>query len=126
MSSTFSLQGVASATLNVEVRLHSYSNPTSEECDGGNCDGFFGTCDNHFTFCIGRVGSTSCLDLVIAEYGWEDDSITFTPAIVAELGLTNPLVFTGLDASVRMYETLLHPLLQNFCSLSFILCIQLE
>ena len=80
--------------------LHTYSNPDSEECDGSNCDGFFGICDNIFTFCIGHVGSTVCLDSVIVG-AVEDDFFTFTPALVAALGISNPLVFTDLDASVR-------------------------
>lgn len=111
----FALQGTASATINVEVFLNSYSNPSSDDCDGGNCDGFFGTCDNIFAFCVGHVGSTVCLDSVIGGIV-EDDSFTFTPARVAALGISNPLVFTDLDTSVRMYETP-NLILEVFCAL---------
>lgn len=50
------LQAVTTAKFNVEVRLHSYDNPTHRDCAGDVCDVFalppFRKCDNIFTFCL--------------------------------------------------------------------------
>ena len=96
------LQATASATLNVEVMLHSYSNPTSEDCDGGNCEGLIGTCDNVFTFCLRTVGGSSCLARITTDE-LENDDFTFTPTTLDALGISNPLVFSNIAVMVRIY-----------------------
>ena len=90
---------MASAKLNVEVMLHSYSNPTSEVCNGGNCDGLFGTCDNVFIFCLRIIRHSSCSGMTTTD-DLEDDDFSFTPANIATLEIRNPLIFSNLTVTV--------------------------
>ena len=94
-----SLQTYSTASLNIEVRLISYNNPDSEDCDGGNCEFALGTCDNIFEFCLRPRGGGSCL-LTLTSDEIEDDSITFTTSELSVLGLNNPLSFPGISTSV--------------------------
>ncbi|CAI8026599.1 hypothetical protein GBAR_LOCUS15270 [Geodia barretti] len=89
----------SSATLTVEVDLISYSNPTSEDCNGGNCEGvYYGTCDNVFLFCLRVVGSEFCLASLGTNYV-QDDSMTFSSYDLSRLGISNPLVFSSISTS---------------------------
>ena len=98
--SKLSLQAYSTARLNIEVRLISYNNPDSEDCDGGNCESVpIGTCDNIFEFCLRPRGGGSCL-LTLTSDVIEDDSIIFTSAEPSELGLSNPLQFPDILTSV--------------------------
>ena len=64
---------------------------TSEDCNGGNCEGTTsGICDNIFYFCLRAVGNTSCLASVITN-DVQDDSITFSSYDLSRLGISNPL-----------------------------------
>ena len=92
-------QAAATATLNVEVMLQSYINPTSEVCKGGNCDVLGGACDIIFTFCLRTVGSSSCLATTTTD-DVVDDNFAFSSQIVNDLGINNPLVFSNLTVSV--------------------------
>ena len=99
------LQGAASATLNVEVMLHSYTNPTSEDCNGGNCeDESDGICDNVFTFCLRTVGRSSCLATITTDELENMDIFTFTPTITNILDISNPLVFSNIEVTVRIHS----------------------
>ena len=93
-------QTYSSATLTVEVDLISYHNPTSENCNGGNCEGvYYGTCDNVFHFCLRVVGSEFCLASLGTNYV-QDDSMTFNSYDLSRLGISNPLVFSNISTSV--------------------------
>ena len=84
------------------MRLVSYNNPTSEDCDGGHCEGSFITgrnCDNVFDFCLRPRGGGSCL-LNITSNEIDEDTITFTPSQLSQLGLSNPLLFPDILTSV--------------------------
>ena len=104
------LKAVARASLNVEAMLHSYSNPTSEDCDGGNCEGVSGTCDNVFTFCLQMIGSTSCIATTTTD-DLENDIFMFNKVNADNLGIINPLVYSNLIVSVS--NILLHVTLKN-------------
>ena len=87
--------------LRVDLDLVSYSNPTSEDCDGGNCEGVLGgTCDNRFSFCVREVGSFLCLVTLTSTSDIEDDSFTFSTAELGDLGLGNPMRFNSVQAAV--------------------------
>jgi len=97
------LQAAATATFNVEVMLHSYSNPTHGYCGGQHCEGllgqfFLGVCDNAFTFCLRRstAGNSSCVSSTSTSVVPNNDDFTFTSDILNTLGITNPLVFSNL------------------------------
>lgn len=99
----------STATLDVEVRLHSYSNPTHEDCSGLPCD-IDGSCDNMFEFCVGvntpqgfRCFSPKRISDVIS-----DDVLTFNESALIELGVSNPLSFYDISTSVSNWTTLLH------------------
>lgn len=94
------LQASTTATLDVEVRLHSYSNPDSEDCLGLSCD-FGGNCDNIFFFCVGALTSQDiCLSSVIHSNDIADDSFNFGISELIELGISNPLRFYEISTSV--------------------------
>ena len=105
--STFPPQAVASATLNVEVTLVSYSNPTSQDCRDCHCEASCqastgsGTCDNVFSFCLRNVGSPSCFTTIVTEEIHNDSFLFSTPEIINILGIANPLTYSGIRTSVR-------------------------
>ena len=84
----------------LEVRLHHYSNPTSQRSDGTCCDtggssNCSNPCDNVFHFCLRPNGSSPC------SYGRYDtdlvaggDNLTFTNGTSA---VPNPLLFNGIQ-----------------------------
>ena len=90
----------------MEVRLESYSNPDHEHCDGGHCE-FFpslqGDCDNIFMFCVRVVGTTNCLAVTRSDF-IEKDELTFNSAELSTLGISNPLLFSGIMSTVRSYD----------------------
>jgi hypothetical protein len=90
------------ALLRIEVELVSYNNPTSEVCEGGNCEGAFGTCDNHFSLCVREVGTSLCLVTLSSINDIEDDSLTFSISELDELGLGNPLRFNSVRTTVSV------------------------
>ena len=84
----------------------SYNNPTSEDCDGGNCEGVpGGTCDNRFIFCVRERGSSVCLVTVSSNDDIESDSLTFTPSELSDLDLANPVVFNSVPVEVSPVTT---------------------
>ena len=95
-------QAYSTARLTVQVRLISYSNPSSEDCDGGNCEGAFGTCDNIFEFCLRDVRGFSCLS-VISTADIEDDMFAFGPSELSGLGISNPLEFSDIASIVSSH-----------------------
>ena len=96
----FPVQTYSAATLTVEVKLISYRNPTSEDCNGGNCEGTTsGICDNIFYFCVRAVSNTSCLASVITN-DVQDDSIAFSSYDLSRLGISNPLRFSSISTTV--------------------------
>ena len=101
------LQAAATASFNVEVMLHSYSNPTHGYCGGQHCEGLLGQfllgdCDNAFTFCLRRstAGNSSCISSTSTSVVHNNDDFTFTSDILNTLGITNPLVFSNLFVTV--------------------------
>ena len=83
------------------MRLVSYNNPDSEDCDGGHCEFVpVGNCDNIFEFCLRPRGGGSCLQ-TIASNEHSEDRITFTPSQLSQLGLSNPLLFPDISTLVR-------------------------
>ena len=101
------LQAAATASFNVEMMLHSYSNPTHGYCGGQHCEGllgqfFLGDCDNAFTFCLRRstAGNSSCVSSTSTSVVRNNDDFTFTSDILNTLGITNPLVFSNLLVTV--------------------------
>ena len=89
----------------MEVRLHSYSNPLSRECDGDDCD-IIGECDNIFEFCLRAAGSGFCLTNTITTDEISEDTLSFSASQLSDLGISNPLRFSGITTSVSMYSTL--------------------
>ena len=89
-------------TITLEVSLVRYSNPTSEDCDGGNCEGLIGTCDNIFTFCLQETSSSSCEHGRITTSDIESDSFLFSSSsVLRDLGLSsNVITFTGFVPTV--------------------------
>ena len=81
------------------MQLIRYSNPTSEDCDGGYCDEFPGPCENIFEFCLRTVGGSSCLSEISTD-DIEDDIFTFGPSELDDLGISNPLQFTNIATTV--------------------------
>lgn len=100
----------------MEVRLHSYSNPNSRECDGDDCD-LAGECDNIFEFCLRAVGSSVCLPNKITTNELSEDTLSFSESELSDLGISNPLRFPGITTSVSMYSTLDVVVLFGFGSL---------
>ena len=90
----------------MEVQLISYHNPTSEDCNGGNCEGTLsGICDNKFSFCLRPVeNGASCLATISTNHV-SDDSITFDSSDLSRLGIRNPLVFTSISTAVSVFFT---------------------
>ena len=86
----------------LEVRLLSYSNPTSLRFTGDICDNIFSPCDNSFTFCLRFPGDFRNTDRFNCSLGGpvttvtfqDDDSIDFSSMTMIG-SLPNPLVFTG-------------------------------
>ena len=99
------LQAYSTAVITVEVRLHSYSNPQSRECDGDDCD-IIGECDNIFEFCLRSAGSGVCLTNTITTNEISEDILSFSVSQLSDLGITNPLRFSGITTSVSIYSTL--------------------
>ena len=91
----------------MEVRLHSYSNPQSRDCDGDTCDpDILGAeCDNIFLFCLRAAGSGSCLNMITTDE-ISEDTLSFSASQLSELGISNPLRFSDITTSVSMYSTL--------------------
>ena len=87
----------------MEVRLHSYSNPQSRECDGDDCDDV-GGCDNIFEFCLRAAGSDFCLTDKIITGEISEDTLSFSASQLSELGISNPLRFSDITTSVSMYR----------------------
>ena len=85
----------------MEVQLISYSNPDSEDCDGGNCEGFFGTCDNIFDFCLRAQGGFFCLASITTD-DIEDDTLTFSTSELSILGISNPIQFNSIETEVSV------------------------
>ena len=82
--------------------LISYNNPDSEDCDGGHCEVSSitgGMCDNIFEFCLRPRGGGACL-LTHTSDEISEDTITFTPSELNELGLSNPLLFQDISTVV--------------------------
>lgn len=102
----------------LQVLLETYQNPTSEDCDGCNCellnsfcDSLFGRspCDNRFTFCLQRADaltSSQCTyGTITSANDLEDDSFSFSNSITSQLGLINPLSFTPIPSGVSLKWT---------------------
>ena len=84
------------------MRLESYNNPNSEDCEGDHCDGSSiagGMCENIFEFCLRSRGGGSCL-VILTSNEISEDTITFTPSQLSQLGLSNPLLFSDISTSV--------------------------
>lgn len=95
------LQVYCKAAIIVEVRLNSYSNPFSRDCDGDSCDPV-GDCDNIFEFCLRSAGTSFCLTNTITTDDISEDSISFTPSQLSDLGISNPLSFPDITTSVSI------------------------
>ncbi|XP_033111995.1 delta-like protein C [Anneissia japonica] len=88
----------------VEIKFVSYINPTSEDYNGGCCDGVFGNCgnkcDNRFYFCLDTPGSSSDFDqcplgsINMGEVYANNDDFTFPVGAGAAGGIDNPYIFT--------------------------------
>ena len=96
------MQAYSTATQDVEVTLHSYSNPTHQDCNGDHCEGLpGGNCDNFFDFCLREVGGSSCLTPNITTGYIEEDVFTFGESELNQLEIDNPLKFSSISSSVR-------------------------
>ena len=90
------------------MQLISYSNPSSEDCNGGNCEGVVGTCDNIFQFCLRAVGFFSCLSVITTDDIEEDMIFSFGSSELSDLGISNPLQFSNIATTV--YKQLVNEL----------------
>lgn len=104
-------------TINLDVSLGMYVNPTSEDCDGGNCEAVIdGVCDNVFMFCLQEVNSAAspCNHGRISTNDIESDSFSFTATSVLNmLGLSSNIVsFMEVVPTVSMCipDCINHPL----------------
>ena len=89
------------ATLDLEISLVRYSNPNSEDCDGGNCESStLGTCDNLFTFCLRTSGTSACSYEISSTNDIEDDDFSFTSSVLSQIGLSNPIGFRSIAPTV--------------------------
>jgi len=58
-------------------------------------------CDNVFSFCLHNVGSPSCFTTIVTEEIHNDSFLFSTPEIINNLGIANPLAYSGIRTSVR-------------------------
>ena len=91
------------ATVDLEITLVRYRNPSSLACNGGDCDLFSGTCDNLFTFCLRAAGTSACTYEVSSTDGITDDDFLFTSSILSQIGLSNPTEFRNIAPTVSNY-----------------------
>ena len=101
---TSCIQNYSLARLDIEVRLDSYSNPSSEDCDSLPCD-IVGprTCDNEFNFCLAQRGTDVCSSNIITSGILSDDSFTFGALELSQLSISNPLLFSDVSTTVSVY-----------------------
>ena len=97
----------------MQVLLETYRNPTSEDCDGCNCEVLnsdinifchppLGTCDNIFTFCLRIADTSQCtFGSPFTSAIYENDDFSFTSRnVLRQLQISNPLTFSSIPAGV--------------------------
>ena len=93
------MQAYATGIRDVKMTLHSYNNPSHEECDGASCGG--GNCDNIFKFCLREIDGSYCLKFPTITESIPEDEFTFGESELNQLGTSNPVTFPSISSTVK-------------------------
>lgn len=94
-SSSFQIPG--KCVIDIEVQLYSYSNP-SQDSDYTPC--VDGNCSNEFQFCMRPRYTSDCRHGQVTTNVTTRNSFSFTPAVLSQLGIMNPLLFSNFTPQV--------------------------